>query len=140
HVSAAGHLGGAIVGLVAGALGNYIRFGVRWQRWASIAGLAALPVMCVILLQTYGHHQQDERDLVRRIRPAVNRVAELTETMRANLLPLVEKPPAQRDAESIREAREIISRLRPEQDAVRQIIADSGPFATPVVEDARRAA
>jgi membrane associated rhomboid family serine protease len=141
HVSAAGHLGGAIVGLVAGGLGNYIRFGVAWQRWASFAGLIALPVACVILLQTYGRQPREERDFLTRIVPAVNHIAERTETMRKNLEPLVETPTDKRDAESIREAKdEIIARLRPEQIVVRKLVETAGPYLTAQMEDARQTA
>jgi hypothetical protein len=46
-VSWSGHLGGALAGLVAGALLNYQCFGTTWQRWAAVVGLLILPAACV---------------------------------------------------------------------------------------------
>jgi membrane associated rhomboid family serine protease len=141
HVSASGHLGGALVGMVAGALGHCVRFGVRWQRWAGVAGIVALPVVCVVLLQNYGREPREESDFSLRIRPLVSHVAERTETIRKNLLPLVETPVAQRDAESIREARdEIIPKLRPELNALLKLVEAAGPYQTARIEDARQTA
>jgi membrane associated rhomboid family serine protease len=140
QVSLGGHLGGGVVGLIAGALCYFQRYGVGWHRWAAVLGLVAVPLLCVSTVRTYGRPQQDEHDFFRRVVPAVDMAAELTETMRKNLLPLVESAPAQRDAQSLEEAFRNIKGLRPELDAANRIVELAGPYHTRGVEDARRAA
>jgi len=137
-VSWAGHLGGGLVGLVAGALCHFQRYGVTWQRVAALLGLVAIPVLCVSTLHTYGRPQQDEKDFIRRVVPVVNQAAELTETMRKNLLPLVEAPPGKRDGPSLEEAFRNITGLRPELETAKRLIESAGPYASPRVEDARQ--
>jgi rhomboid protease GluP len=138
QVSWSGHLGGGVVGLVAGALCTYQRYGIGWQRWGAVLGLVALPVLCVSAVQTYGRPQRDEQTFLRVVAPAVTHVADRTETMRVNLLPLVEAPPDKRDRQSVEEALTIIGRLRPDQEAATRLVELAGPYPTPQMEDARK--
>src|SRR5262249_41999058 len=74
-VSWTGHLGGGVVGLIAGALLNYQRFGTAWQRWAALLGLLLLPVLCVGLAYRSPEMERQAKEVERR---AVAREADET--------------------------------------------------------------
>jgi rhomboid protease GluP len=154
HVSAAGHLGGAVVGLVAGAFAHYQRFGAGWQKGAALLGLAAIPVLCITALNSTPAFRavqeelrlvleaqaQQRQDFARRLRPDVDGAADLTETVRKNVMPILEQLPSRRDARDVKDAQEIIERNRQELMKKLELVKQVDPLARRAFENARQLA
>src|SRR5262249_10659349 len=111
RVSWGAHLGGAVVGLVAGALLNYQRFGTPAWRWAALLGLGVLPVACVATVYHAPGVAREIRDrheiadFNARVVPEVQRVYQLTSLVCFEQAdPLVRQRPIFREADQVRSA------------------------------------
>jgi membrane associated rhomboid family serine protease len=133
-VSAPGHYGGAAVGVAAGVLLNYQRFGTRAQRWPALIGLFAVPVICVglvaramagddprwrhILLTEKAREQAEEareqsRRLKERLLPQAQQAEESADAAyRDQALPLLRQDAGHRAPEAVAEA---VTALKREQ-------------------------
>jgi membrane associated rhomboid family serine protease len=144
RVSWGAHLGGAVVGLVAGGLLHYQRFGPPVGRWAALLGLGVLPVVCVATVYRapgVADEMQKRREIADfniRVVPEVQHVYRVTSLVCfEHADPLVRQPPIFREADQVRSALAALATLAEEQEAAGRLLAATGPYVTPQLEDAR---
>jgi membrane associated rhomboid family serine protease len=108
-ISGAGHLGGAVVGVIASVLLHYQRFGRSIWRWVALAGVVAVPVLCVgALMQAISvnpawatvHEDREIREMNGDLLPAAKAVEEAAEKAYVRQIkPLWKKHSERRPAE-----------------------------------------
>jgi hypothetical protein len=167
-VSWEGHLGGAVVGLAAGALLNYQRFGTAAQRWAAVLGLLVLAAVCVgavyrspavarlreawigeaerqaiirAALEEDQIRQRELADFSQRVMPEFRRVSWLGHLVcYLHADPLLRMPPAVRDGAQVRAALGELAALADEQSEAAKLFDQAGPYQTPSEERRRQGA
>jgi hypothetical protein len=147
HVSWQAHLGGAVLGFVAGALLVFHRFGTAAQRWAAVLGLALLPAVCLLplaqrgILRAHRPANPEVADFEDRLAPVVDRVRRHTEEVLTDQVePLRNVRPSQRDPAQVQSALAALKELKGEQEAARQLVTVSGPYRTAPLEQLRQLA
>jgi hypothetical protein len=161
-VSWAGHLGGAIAGLFIGLWLNYFQFQPGWRRSLQWVGVVLIPVVSVGLLvrtmQTGSQWLKIRRILDReqmsirtdnetrefeerygpRIQSSLKQAnAKLKETRLEDLL---DQGPTRRDGTAAKNAVAGLSTIIDSLDRAAEEVRQAGPYSTPVVEEARKAA
>src|SRR5262245_6019925 len=148
-VSGAGHLGGAVVGLVAAVLLHFHRFGRGPLRVLTLAGLLALAPACILGLKERSERdpawkpaiEKGEQDTLAKLAP---QLVNLDEAQRAfnksHLEELLGTHHARRDPVLLREARaELPDRIKQFHDAAERL-EKMAPFRSEQAEQQRVAA
>ena len=150
-VSAAGHLGGAIGGLIAGGLLGVNRFGPISLRVPALVGALALPALGVMYLTENNIlrlfttmpqvAQLEAADFKNRLQPLVDFVERRNLEVEDNIVePLRVLRPDQRPANQVKIAIGELASLRSDQSALLDILIQTGRYKTESVEHARHAA
>jgi membrane associated rhomboid family serine protease len=149
-VSGAGHLGGAIAGLLSGGLLALNRFGRLWQRGIALFGVVALPVVGVGYLSERGILRTrvpleqiaagEFADFDERLRPEVDQLESKARDVEDSVVgPLRSLRPERRPADRVRAALVSLGDLHARQLKLLETVVRTGRYQTPHVEAARRA-
>ena len=152
HVSAAGHVGGAVLGGLLGGLFSFHRFGTPLQRWLSAGGVLACVGLCAGFLawsvQTNPQWQGlrdrvaragDTQEFINQYVPLAQAVeAEVATYYRTALYPLLTRPPTERDPQEVEQAVAYLGQLRSRLlDTARRLEREAGPYHEVDTDQAR---
>jgi membrane associated rhomboid family serine protease len=151
------HLGGAVAGVVTGALLTYHRFGTAEQRWAALLGLVLLPAAGLYPLfqkgilhwpKSGGVVAEPPRDWSAEWPDFRSTVGKATETARKQAFdvkerlvePLRDQPPQVRKPGLVVDTLRALDVLRSQQDALSEQVRRAGPYRATLLEEARKTA
>jgi membrane associated rhomboid family serine protease len=134
-VSAAGHFGGGIVGLITAVPLTLNRFGHGWQRWLGAAGVAVIPLALIGVVE---HYVGPERELAQfrsqtipAIAPAYDKEIKVFKDYAEPLL--TRGPAGRRDDPDAPEARKEVNEVRKLMQDAAALLKAAGGFRNPVV-------
>jgi membrane associated rhomboid family serine protease len=137
-ISAAGHFGGGLVGLIMAVPLNVNRFGRGAVRWLALAGVAVVPVVCVGLLDYVKLAERREiRQLEVHLLPEAQRLERdaVLQVARAPVALLLAQPPDQRDPAVVERAVAALTRARDQVNEAALLLAR--PYRNRTAEEAR---
>lgn len=137
-VSGAGHLGGAVGGLVTAVLFDIQRFAPGWKRWFAMAGILLVPVLGVAVLVRAMNTDRDWRsviwaldfypNLVKLSRSSVNLYNDKVE-------PVLKLPPKERSPAQIEEALKALAVAQEQVATALALLTKSGKYQNEEAED-----
>jgi len=150
-ISASAHFGGAGVGAAVALLLNAHRFGGRAARVGALVGLVALPLLGLGLIlrsmqeepAAWQRAQQDVElyDFLRHyVEPTTGTTQALLETFGTRAVPLLEKPPAERESEAAKQAAAELAGRRARLGVLLRQLEQAGPYQTELLENVRQLA
>jgi hypothetical protein len=159
NISKGAHFGGGVVGLITAVPLDFLRFGRRGQRWLALAGLIAIPLLCVGWLvrsfesssekikraekeqQEQVNEEQSDREIKEfnnRYLPKIREAEQAAQkTYQDQAEPLLNQNPKRRDGEKVRVVVEDLTRRKDDLNQVVGLLGQAGPFSDPLVEKAR---
>jgi membrane associated rhomboid family serine protease len=148
-VSWAGHLGGAIAGLLIALWLNYFQFQPGWRRWLQWVGVVVIPLLSIcLLLRTMRSSSKwleirarvevldFEKNFIPRDQSFLKQLEKMLDE--TNVADVLEQHPTRRDSRQVEDAiaglKTAITSLEEERDE----LSRAGPYTTPKVKDAQR--
>jgi membrane associated rhomboid family serine protease len=149
RVSGAAHLGGGIAGVVVALLLNVERFGSRERRWLAVAGLIAVPLVCVGLVVRSMNTNREawqqplwNAELLDLHKHAVSQVeVSLTATLKLyedQVAPLINMNPKRRDAAEVEKVRSALTAQQTRLDDLLQDLERHSSYRVAKMEEARQ--
>jgi membrane associated rhomboid family serine protease len=160
-VSWAGHLGGGVVGFLAGGLLNYNRIGVGWRRWLALVGVLVVPGVCMAVLNraqdfnaTWAQLHKNYQRAIEEKRDSEAREKE-REVMNDHLLPeitrieskagvarvskqaaaLAQQRAADRDRHEVQATIDGLAKARAGLLKAKELVRQAGPFRSSFVQE-----
>jgi membrane associated rhomboid family serine protease len=144
-ISWAGHLGGAIVGVIVGMLLHYHRYGKPIIRWLAVAAVFFVPVLCWAGMtwaiehgsgwEPFYEHQETQRFNSEFLPPAQEAENGAEKVYLSKVRPLAEQHPTRRDPDKVQAAFKEISEARTNLMQAADRLKAAGPFRSSRVKE-----
>jgi membrane associated rhomboid family serine protease len=136
-ISKAAHFGGGLVGLAVAVPLNYYAFTRGWRRFLALAGVVAVPLVSIGLMDLAFREDQEIKDLKEQLLPALRPLEKAAEDFARGPLLLCRQLPPRKHLE-MAEGKFALKEAQKKLQEATKMVNDAGPFHSHIAEEARQ--